>query len=855
MNKKFFNNELFNSAHLVILISFTLFSVALVCESIFMGWELPAVVIIIVALIISWVMHMGQMLTDNARMWIYSLLMMGAFFFYGTHLTSTFDLASVIAIVMIIYIMTGRKKLIVECMVTYYITMTYDIIAILMSGYRFTGLEISRIMLHLFVVALGGFVSFTVINKWGSLFEKTGERVEELADSTRRLNDFLANVSHEIRTPINAILGLTGVCIEKEKDEEIKNEMAAVRGAGHRISEQINDILDYSEIDKGSLVVNRENYMIQSVINDIIVEINDEREPDVELVINVDKTVPSIMHTDITKLKRIFWHLISNGIKYTKKGGVYVYISAKKHEYGVNLCIEVTDTGKGMDAKELERVFEGFYQGDSSRTRSSNGLGLGLSIADGFARALGGFMKIESKEGVGTTVSVSIPQKVVDGTSVMTIENPEKVKIVGFLDFDKFSVPAVRDFYDKTVKNSVEDLGVSMHRVNNIDDLKQLLDSIEPTHLFVAEEEYNNNRDYIESLTNSILVCVIGNPTEAHPDKSRVLWLNKPFYNCSVISVLRKTVEDAFEKELRMKLEGVEVLVVDDEPMNLQVARMIFGKYGMKVYCASSGFESIEKCREKQFDIIFMDHMMPEMDGVEAMKQIRAVYKPSGADVPIVALTANAVSTAREMFISEGFDGFVSKPIEFSELERVMKNVIPKNLISYERIEDDPVDEKEKNASTAGGPDQKAAVTESPLEGLNAIGIDTERGLMYSGNDEKFYLSLLEEYASESEKKVRELDSFVSEKDLASYAIKAHSIKSTSKMIGINELSETAKMLETAAKAGDEDIVEAAHEGFLRKYEKMMTDINAICDFSRGVTGTDAGQASDDDEIIEFMPE
>ncbi|MCR4604774.1 MAG: response regulator [Eubacterium sp.] len=874
MNKKIDNNEIFEHAHMVILISFTLFSIALICESILMKWEVWAIILVIAALIVSWVLHIGSILSTTARMWLYSFLMMAVYFFYGTHLTSTFDIAAVITVVMIVYIMTGQKKLILECMISYYITMAYDVIAYLVNGYKFDSLEISRIMLHLFIVALAGFVARMVIDKWGSVLGKSEERVEELADATNRLNDFLANVSHEIRTPINAIMGLTGVCLENEKDEEIKNEMIAVRGAGHRISEQVNDILDYSEVDKGELAINKENYMIQSVLNDIIVETETIREPGIELIVNVDPTMPSIMNTDITKLKRIIWHMVCNGLKYTKKGGVNVQVYAKKQEYGVNLCIDVTDTGKGMEARELERIFEGFYQGDSSRTRSSNGLGLGLSIAEGFTRALGGFMKVESKPNVGTTVSVSIPQAVVDATPCMKVENPDKIVAVGYLHFEKFTVPAIRDYYDSAIKSIMGEFGLSLRRVNNLNDLKRIISSVEATHLFVGPEEYVSDPEYFEEVAKHTLVCLTAEKDFPLLANSRVYLLAKPLFNFSIVTALNKTVEDAFEEDTKIMLYDVKTLVVDDEPMNLEVARMVFGKYGMRVTCAESGARAIDYCRNEQFDVVFMDHMMPEMDGVEAMKNIRAMYKTSGVDVPIVALTANTVSTAKDMFMKEGFDGFVSKPIEIPELERVMKNVIPKNRITFERMtridavkkEIDEIKEEISSAKEEMFGEAEAEISQEPVvaekdeesifDKLNAIGIDTKLGLKYSQNDEEFYLALLKEYADVPDKKIRELEKYLEENDLQNYAVRTHAVKSTSKMIGIMDLSEMAKTLEFAAKEEDVEKIDAVHTVFIEEYSEMMRDINRICGYSPAVdSGGTTSDAGAEEEIFEFMPE
>ena len=250
-----------------------------------------------------------------------------------------------------------------------------------------------------------------------------------------------------------------------------------------------------------------------------------------------------------------------------------------------------------------------------------------------------------------------------------------------FFQFEKYDHPAVRDYYNSMVLNIVKGLGVQMHRVNNAANLKLLYNSVHLTHLFIAEDEYNDNVDLIESLAKEMVVAVVANEGMVLPKNSHVKVLEKPFYCFPVVSILNSTVDSKEERVKKLRCDGVRALVVDDESMNLVVAKSIFGRYGMKVTTVTSGQESIDICREKVFDIIFMDHMMSGMDGVEAMKRIRTDVSGLNGSIPIVALTANAMSSAKQMFLSEGFDGFVSKPIEIEELERVLKQVLPKSLI------------------------------------------------------------------------------------------------------------------------------------------------------------------------------
>ena len=838
------DKELFQTSHLTILVSYTIFATILIVESLLLGWELWPLLIIALGIIAAWVLHIRHTTPPSVRLWLYAILMMGCFFFYGIHSTSTFDLALVMAAIIMIHTLTGKKHLITLCQFTYYLTMAYGIITMVMAGEAFDVLIISRCVLHVVMIFFIGRFAKVIIDKWMQVLGKSKEEVEQLTEATEHLNDFLANVSHELRTPVNAIIGLTSLCIEKSRHREVENDLIAVRDSGRKVAEQISDILDYSEIDRKKAVCNNEDYMLSSVLHDLVTDVKHYKSKNVELIIDVDPSIPAVMNSDVAKIKKILRALITNGLKYTQAGGVYVRITTEPHDYGVNLCIEVTDTGKGMTDYELEKVYDSFYQADSSRTRQGGGLGLGLAIASGFVALLGGFMTIESKPDVGTTVNVSIPQKVVDPLSCMSVAAPDKLCLGAFLHFEKYDHPAVRDYYNSMVLNIVKGLGIQMHRVNNAENLKLLHNSIHLTHLFIAEEEYNDNVDLIEELAKEMVVAVVANEGMILPKNTRVKVLEKPFYCFPVVSILNSSVGSKEETVKHLRCDGVRALIVDDESMNLVVGRSIFGRYGMKVYTAMSGQESIDICREKVFDIIFMDHMMSGMDGVEAMKRIRTDVAGLNGSIPIVALTANAMSSAKQMFLAEGFDGFVSKPVEIEELERVLKQVLPKSAISF-------VDEGGNTEAVPAEPAKEEPAPEPEpekdfIEDLKKSGIDTEGGLKYCVGDKDFYKSLLIQFATESADKIASMKKYYVSRDWHNYEILVHALKSTSKMIGIYDLSESAKSLEMAAKNNEANYILDNHEQMIREYGRITAEIREQLL---------AGDTDGEDDVLEFAPE
>lgn len=859
--------EVFNAAHMTILICFTVFSVILIIESLLMSWEKWAIILILAGIALAWTMHIQQTLPAKARLWIYSVLIMIVFFFYGTHLTSTFDAALIMVLVMMIFTMTGMKSLNTLCVGTYYATFAFDIFTMIGEGEVFDTLVISRAALHVIVVTVSAWVARTIIDNWSRVLGKSRVEIEELKNATERLDNFLANVSHEIRTPVNAVMGLSAVMEKEELPEAVVGNIKAISGAGHRVSEQIGDILDFTEIDMNKLTVTSETYMINSLVNDLLVQLSFAEDYGLELVIDMDPSIPASLIGDASKIKKILWHLINNGYKFTKEGGVYVHIYPIKRDYGINLVLEVTDTGVGMNDLEIERAYEKFYQSDSGKTRTAGGLGLGIPIVNGFTKAMGGVLAIESDEENGTVVRVSIPQEVDDAGPCISVRDRENCVVLGYLGFMTTGHQSVREFYMKEIANMVRGLGVPFKRVQSKEEFEKIIDSERVTHVFIGTGEYLENREYVDRVAAEMNVAVVAD-RDFHGEVGRsVSLLPKPFYGGQVANFLNHAFDGANANvDERMTCPGLKVLVVDDEPMNLLVARGIFETYGMVVSTASGGREAIEMCANEDYGVIFMDHMMPEMDGVEAMKRLRLNASRMHKELCIVALTANAISSAKEMFLSEGFDGFIPKPIEITEFERVMKRVLPKSAIVYEKVEDENKSSVQKKDSlpkkpskpgviTAGLPGKKDAPEDkySKYSALSKCGVDISHGLRYCNDDEEFYCQLLKEYARDPDERIRDLKTLFDMEDWHNYSIKVHSIKSTSKMIGAMDISNMAKQLEELSKKEDEPSVRKIHPDFMPKYEALLS---AIC----GMLGLKQEKpeeisADGEEEVLEFVPD
>ena len=377
-------------------------------------------------------------------------------------------------------------------------------------------------------------------------------------------SEFLANMSHEIRTPMNAIIGLNDIIMEECRDTEIYAHAKDVQSAAKNLLAIINDILDLSKVEAGKMELVYENYYIKVIANEIV-GIMDmaASQRGIILKYECDQTIPCRYNGDDGRIRQILINILNNAIKFTKKGYVRVYISGKpgadEDEELLTFCVE--DTGCGIREEDLEKIFEDFRQVDSRRNRSTEGTGLGLAIVKHLVELMKGTIDLQSTYGKGTTVTITIPQKIVDRRPIS--EMPELPQTEQKLT-DTFTAP------------------------------------------------------------------------------------------------------------------GIRVLIVDDNVINRKVARGFLKNYAFDLTEAENGPEAIELVRNIRYDIIFMDHMMPGMDGIEAAEIIRRDCGENGTAPVMVALTANAMEGMREHFLECGFQDFISKPLDRKELNQLLLRWIPK---------------------------------------------------------------------------------------------------------------------------------------------------------------------------------
>jgi signal transduction histidine kinase/CheY-like chemotaxis protein len=496
--------------------------------------------------------------------------------------------------------------------------------------------------------------------------ERTGELEEQkrIAESASRAKSgFLANMSHEIRTPMNAILGMAELILREDVSPVVYENVWNIKQAGNSLLALINEILDFSKIESGKLEINSAGYRLDKLLQDClnIIRVKFDEKP-LLFIVNIDGSLPRELEGDELRIRQILLNLLSNAVKYTREGHVRFSITGiqggKSGKYGnaaadiqdsITLAFSVEDTGIGLKDDDMKNIFHEFEQFDTHRNRGIEGTGLGLAISRNLCRLMDGDIKIDSAYGKGSTFTAIIPQKVLGNTPLARVPGPDKKKVL---------ILAKENILADSLRYSLNNLAVPA------------LVTVDESAFF---QELQNEKAYDLILADPEITIV------GYPD---VQILELPAHTLSLAELLNgaKGEEILEEKDsFVFTSPDAKILIVDDISINLEIAEQLLSPYKAQVTLCTSGKETLELFSRERYDLIFMDHIMPEMDGVETVAKIREMEAAQGDSppVPIVILTANAISGMEEFFLKKGFNDFLSKPIEITELERVMSFWIP----------------------------------------------------------------------------------------------------------------------------------------------------------------------------------
>ncbi len=725
-----------------------------------------------------------------------------------------------------------------------------------------------RTLLHVITTYAFSAIMLIMIRIQRDAQERLLENIKWLEAAERGKDDFMANVSHEIRTPVNAVCGLSEAILQENLPVEVRRDVIDIQTAGRNLLFAVSNMLDFSELETGDVPLAEEPFNITSTVTDIInMALTLGNGKKLELIVDCDADLPSYLLGDEQKIRRVIVNLLDNAIKFTKEGGVVLEIRGRKEEYGINLLVSVRDSGIGIARGDIEKIFTSFTQVDSKRNRENGGVGLGLPIGQALVKSMGGFLSVESELGAGSEFSFTVPLKVLDETPIVSIKDKENIFAACYINMEKYNFSIVREGYEKCIRHVVDQLGILIRICKTLPELKRRMERENYTHIFISWEEYCEDRKFFDSLSGEVTIVLILDYDQGAMVRGNMLRIYKPFTVLSIAAVFngqKATQDDVVSVASHQHFIAPEahVLVVDDNVMNLKVMARLLMPYQIKVTTATSGREALDKLDEQEFDCVFLDHMMPEMDGVETLRRIRQKPGLYFQALKVIAFTANAIGGAREMFLSEGFDDFIAKPIEISVLDRMLRRyILPQKQIPVEGGMEGGVPAGREAADDAGKrEDDKEAVERgagSPSrdeEGLAFLelrkaGIDVETGIAFCGDKEGFQ-EILSIFREEAPDRRAKLTRMYEAEDWKNYVIAIHALKSNLKGIGAGDLGEMALQLEMAGKENRIPDILGHHEEFMERYARLtdVLDKNAFANPGMARSLQDSGENAPEGE-------
>ncbi|MFT7694490.1 MAG: two-component system sensor histidine kinase/response regulator, partial [Candidatus Latescibacterota bacterium] len=659
---------------------------------------------------------------------------------------------------------------------------------------------------------IGLVLMFIIMRTFNQMTNSIDQSRQSAEASAQTKADFLANMSHEIRTPMNAIIGMAHLALRTNLNNKQRDYVSKIHGSGQHLLGIINDILDFSKIEAGKLDVEEVDFRIEEVLDNVGSLVGEKASAKgLELIFDIDTKLPGHLVGDSLRIGQILINYATNAVKFTEAGEIVVRTRIlTENDRDLLVRFEVEDTGIGMTPEQKDRLFQSFSQADTSTTRKYGGTGLGLAISKNIAELMGGEVGVSSDFGKGSTFwftaalkkSVQqerdfVPTPDLRDRRVLVVDDNEHAREIlsAMLMAMTFRVDVVSTGEEAVIAVRDQNSGDDPYDIVFLDWMLDGIDGVEagrqiatlalkhqPERIMVTAYGRAEVMDAAEQA--GIEVALIKPVTQSHLFDAAVRVLGGTVAN-------EKTPQDDWEAHIDA-LSGAKVLLVEDNELNQQVAMELLKEGGLEVDLAENGREAVRMVGEKDYDAVLMDMQMPVMDGVTATIEIRK--NPRFADLPILAMTANAMESDRQKTREAGMNDHIAKPIDPASLFKSLLNFIePRSAAPSDKVE------------PAAAPQEPA--TADANAGLYIPGLDVKDGLGRVLGNRELYIRLLRQFVESGDvEAVGAIRFSLAQGERESAERAAHTLKGMAGTIGASAVQETAGEVETAIRDGVDDM-------------------------------------------------